>query len=371
MLYCKIYICISEYISCICFVYLDYNTYIVFSDVFKSEVWSQFAEVQHPELKSLASDIPDIVVKCRQDGTVKGYVAGFSRWKKWASNYSEIKTLPAEPKYVAIYLSSIFQSARTHAPVTNAFYSISWAHKVACVKDPTLHDIVRRIKESALRVLGTGNNSKNPVSSDVLVLLCRKFACVSANLKDLRIVSICMLAFSGFLRFDEFSKILFSDVCFFDTHMTIFIEKSKTDVYRDGVKVFISKTNSVSCPVTILSRYVSAANFDVELDLDKFLFRGLTYFRKLKNYKLRKQNKGLSYTCAREIILAAFGSVGLSASEFGTHSLRKGGATAASCHQVNDRLIKKHGRWVSDKSKDLYITESLEEKLTVTQNLGL
>ena len=52
-------------------------------------------------------------------------------------------------------------------------------------------------------------------------------------------------------------------------------------------------------------------------------------------------------------------------------SLRKGGATAASCHHVNDRLIKKHGRWQSDKSKDLYISESLDQKLQVTKNLGI
>ena len=347
------------------------NIYILIVDVFKTEVWSQFSDVQHPDLVALAADIPDIVVRCRQDGTVKGYAAGFARGKRWANSYAEIKTLPAEPKYIAIYLSSIFQSSKTHAPVTNAFYSISWAHKVACVADPTSHDIVKRIKESALRVLGTGSNSKSPVSSDVIVLLCKKFSHDSANLKDLRISSICMLAFSGFLRYDEFSKILYSDVKIFDTHLTIFLEKSKTDIYRDGVKVFISRTNSVSCPVSILTRYMIQANFDDEKDLESFLFRGLTYHRKYKKYTLRKQNKGLSYTCAREVALAAFAAVGLNVREVGTHSLRKGGATAASCHQVNDRLIKKHGRWISDKSKDLYISESLEEKLKVSQNLGI
>ena len=105
---------------------------------------------------------------------------------------------------------------------------------------------------------------------------------------------------------------------------------------------------------------------------ESFLFRGLTYHRKFKKYTLRKQNKGLSYTCTREIILEAFGSIGLSSSNFGTHSLQKGGATAAACsYQVNDRLIKKHGRWVSDRSKDQYITERIQEKFSVTKNLGL
>ena len=342
---------------------------LIVVDIFKSGIWEQFNDVRHPDLQLLAKAVPDIALRSRQDGTVRGYLAGFRRWKAWASAYTEIQTLPADSRYVALYLTSVFQSSKSHAPVTNAYYSISWAHKVACVPDPTSHDIVKRIKESALRVLGSGNNSKCPISVNDLVLICNKYSTVNASLKDLRIVCICLLVFSGFLRYDEFSNVLVSDVNFFDTHMTIFIEKSKTDVYRDGVRVYISKTYSLTCPVNVMSRYVDAAGFDKFSQ--EFLFRGLTYHRKKKLYTLRKQNKGMSYTCTREVVLNAFQSVGLKVSDFGTHSLRKGGATAASCHHVCDRLIKKHGRWASEKSKDLYISESIGEKLSVTKNLGL
>ena len=347
--------------------YIDYFHSVV--DIFKSGIWEQFADVSHPDLQLLAQAVPDIAIRSRQDGTVKGYLAGFKRWKAWANKYTEIKTLPADAKYVSLYLTSVFQSSKTHAPVTNAYYSISWAHKVACLPDPTTHDIVKRIKESAARVLGTGDNAKCPISSDCIVALTKKYSHVNANLKDLRIVCICLLAFSGFLRYDEFSNVLVSDVAIFDTHMTVFVEKSKTDIYRDGVKVYISKTNTLSCPVYCMQRYISAAGFDS--DSQEFLFRGLTYHRKRKVYTLRKQNKGMSYTCTREVVLSAFASIGLSVVNFGTHSLRKGGATAASCHSVNDRLIKKHGRWSSEKSKDLYISEGLNEKLCVTKNLGI
>ena len=98
---------------------------MIIVDVFKSGVWSWFKDVDHPDLKKLASEVPDIVLKSRQEGTVKGYAAGFARWRKWASNYSEINVLPAEPNYVALYLTSIYQMSKSHAPVSNAFYSIS------------------------------------------------------------------------------------------------------------------------------------------------------------------------------------------------------------------------------------------------------
>ena len=112
-----------------------------------------------------------------------------------------------------------------------------------------------------MRVLGTGNNVKCPISSLNLVLLCNKYSSPSANLKDLRIASICLLAFTVFLRYDELSKIIVSDLKISDSHLTIFVEKSKTDVYRDRVQVYISKTNSKVCPVSVISRYCEAAEF--------------------------------------------------------------------------------------------------------------
>ncbi|XP_062583387.1 uncharacterized protein LOC134245140 [Saccostrea cucullata] len=53
------------------------------------------------------------------------------------------------------------------------------------------------------------------------------------------------------------------------------------------------------------------------------------------------------------------------------YSLRSGGATSAAAAGVSDRLFKKHGRWRSDNSKDGYVKENQNEKLSVTKNLGI
>ena len=309
------------------------------------------------------------MIQSRQEGTVKNYLFGFNRWKKWAAQYPEVDVLPAKPKYVAIFLTDILYSSKSHAPVSNAYYSLSWAHKMAGVYDPTDHEIVKRIKESAHRVLGKGNNVKSPVTPEILFALYDFYGGDEATLKDLRIMSICLLSYSGFLRFDEYSNILFSDVVFHENYVTLFIEKSKTDVYRDGKQVFIACTDSKCCTVKMLKRYIESANF-TENSQD-YLFKGLTYHHKSKKYTLRKQHKGISYTTTREIVLKAFGSVGLNIKDFGTHSMRKGGATSAAKNHVNDRLIMKHGRWESEKSKDLYITEDVIEKLSVSRSLGI
>ena len=57
--------------------------------------------------------------------------------------------------------------------------------------------------------------------------------------------------------------------------------------------------------------------------------------------------------------------------DIGLHSFRAGGATVAANADVSERCLKKHGRWKSDFSKDGYILDSTEKRLSVSQVLGL
>jgi len=64
-------------------------------------------------------------------------------------------------------------------------------------------------------------------------------------------------------------------------------------------------------------------------------------------------------------------ALGFPAHEFGLHSLRAGGVTAAANAKVPDRLFKRHGRWKSENVKDGYVKDSLDSRLEVSRNLGL
>ena len=64
-------------------------------------------------------------------------------------------------------------------------------------------------------------------------------------------------------------------------------------------------------------------------------------------------------------------AIGLVSKQFGLHSLRSGGASAAVNAGVPDRMFKRHGRWRSKSAKDGYVKDSLEEHLMVSQKLGL
>ena len=119
----------------------------------------------------------------------------------------------------------------------------------------------------------------------------------------------------------------------------------------------------------VLSQYLNKAGFDTYTE--DFIFRGITRNKDVDKRKLKTQNKPISYSTARTLILNAFDSVGEDSKSLGLHSLRSGGATAAAKSSIPDRLFKKHGRWHSDMSKDRYVKEDVKQKLVVSKNLGL
>ena len=60
---------------------------------------------------------------------------------------------------------------------------------------------------------------------------------LSANqspLENLRLLNICLIAFTGFMRFSEVTSIKGYDILFTETYMKILIRKNKADLYREG-----------------------------------------------------------------------------------------------------------------------------------------
>ena len=54
-------------------------------------------------------------------------------WRK-----GEVKTVPADPFYVAIYLNFVLKTASNKGALTTAFYGIRWGHHIKGVFSPTI-----------------------------------------------------------------------------------------------------------------------------------------------------------------------------------------------------------------------------------------
>ena len=74
------------------------------------------------------------------------------------------------------------------------------------------------------------------------------------NLKDLRTTLIDIFSLMELLRYREVSNLRMPDIVIHDSYVEIFIEKIKTDVYRNGNWLYLAKSIFKLCPLLLLGR---------------------------------------------------------------------------------------------------------------------
>ena len=99
--------------------------------------------------------------------------------------------------------------------------------------DPTENGFVKDLNESAKRLRSSKVIKKDAINTEMLKELCDLFK-ANSDLMTLRDLSMILIGFAGFLRFDELVELRCCDVGFKENFLSVEIRKSKTDVYRSG-----------------------------------------------------------------------------------------------------------------------------------------
>ena len=121
---------------------------------------------------------------------------------------------------------------------------------MAGVPSPTCNSVVEAVRSASKRILGTATvNRKEPISSDLIHT-------IVSHANDLHNVTMYVLCFTGFFRFDDISRVRRSDISFHVGFMVIQMHKSKNDQLCKGNEVVISELSSPACPVSLLKRYL-------------------------------------------------------------------------------------------------------------------
>jgi integrase len=165
--------------------------------------------------------------------------------------------------------------------------------------DHTDNSVVTSLQEAGRRIACPKKSKKDPVTTEMLIDLCTQFK----DCKDLLIIrylTMILLCFAGFLRYDEISSLLCNNVNIYDEYLILFIEKAKTDQHKNGNEVLISKGNTVACPFSMFNRYLTIS----EIALDSKIFLSRPIFRSKNVCKLIYKNTKLSYTAARQSIIS-------------------------------------------------------------------
>lgn len=307
------------------------------------------------------------VLSSKALNTNKKYFDHFKRFKAFCATRGFLYK-PANPIHVAIYITHLLDTNASFHVISAAYYSIKWVHTINDMPDPTLNGLVKNLLEAGKRLKSIPIKKKDTVDTNMLIELCDMF-CNSVDVLHVRDLTMILLGYAGFLRFSEISQLRCNDIDFRDEYVILKIRKSKTDIYRSGKEVLIAKGSTSACPHGMLKKYFQVSEQDEKSDL--YLFRPVN--RSKGKAKLLAKNKQISYTRARECIL---GKLKLVAPELnlGTHSLRASGATMAANaegNDVNERCLLRHGRWKSSISKNGYINDSLDKRLSVTKKLKL
>ena len=328
-------------------------------------VWEIINELQDPELKRLAGSLPDTVLRSRASSTTKKYLNAFRRWKEWAEPRHEVSVYPVQEVHFALYLQHLGETVQSKSAVEEAVNAIGWVHQLSGRPPIAASPFVRATLAGLQRKLAKPKIRKEPITTDMLAMLVDSLGS-TPTLADIRLVAMSLLAFSAFLRYDELAKLRCCDVRFEVQNMSVHITSSKTDQYREGASVLVARTGSPTCPVAMLERYFALAGLSHASQLR--LFRGIVH---TKGGDRLRASGSLSYTRMRELLLGKLSQLGFDAKQFGLHSLRAGGATAAANAGVADRLFKRHGRWRSESAKDGYVKDSFASLMSVTKSLDL
>lgn len=276
--------------------------------------------------------------------------------------------LPASGFHFAMFLISVINSCcSSHfgpSPVIEVTQAARYVHEHAGVPSPSVSPLVKSLVSSARRSLAKPTRISRGLDVDILLRLADRFY----QCPDIGWFSIfvsLVVSFAGFWRWDDLNMVDLSLVLFRPDCVLVFLRSSKTDQFCKGHWAVIAAVGGRLCPVHLLERWIA--------------WSGITSGPLSRTVNRSKgiatlTSKPLPYGRYLELIRQALRMSGMSAQEtreFGTRCTRIGGASVAAEMGIEDRLFKKHGRWVSERIKDGYVRESIQQRLVVTRSLGL
>ena len=143
----------------------------------------------------------------------------------------------------------MIQSNSSYAKFKQVYYGVKWAHNILGLRDPLKSPLLIALSNAAKRTLSKPLCKKEPIKPWHLQKLVKLFGGNNSSL---------LVGFAGFFRFSELINIRRNDIIFYGKYLKIFIERSKTDKYRKGTRIFIAKTCRKTCPVSILRKYLKS-----------------------------------------------------------------------------------------------------------------
>ena len=151
----------------------------------------------------------------------------------------------------------LLQTGKTFPVTRMSCFAINYFHSIVGYQNPCPTSLPYDLLEGIKRILAYSATKKSPVTVSQLYEMYNYFGTKTISLSNLRTILICVSSFMGFPRFSEVIKVRGCDIKN-KTFLTIFIEKSKTDVLEVGF--ILRKLDTVVCSIKLVSQYFKKGN---------------------------------------------------------------------------------------------------------------
>jgi len=282
--------------------------------------------------------------KSKADNTLRAYEADWLDFYDWCS-YRNLQVLPAEPETIVNYINDLADNAKANT-VSRRISAISENHKAAGYEDenPCRGGLVRNALDAIKREKGTIQRGKVPLLLEDLQDIASYFDV--SDIAGIRDKALMLTGFMGAFRRSELVKIDVEDLTFAREGVIILVHQSKGDQEGQGEYVAIPYNSDPNvCAVVALKHWVNAAQLK-----SGALFRPVNKYKQIRDRRLT--DKSVAIIVKKYAALA-----GLNAEDFAGHSLRRGFATSAAQHDVDERTIMQQTRHKSEKMVRRYIEQ--------------
>lgn len=263
---------------------------------------------------------------------------------EWAIASSD-DPLPAEPATVAAYLASLARSGASFSRIGIARAAIAAAHREQGHPSPTHHPSVVKVLRGIGRELGTAQTPKRALTHEQL------FAMADVDFgsphRNLRNRALLLLAFAMPLRRSELAALRCSDLEAVDDGINVTIRRSKTNqLGRRDVRGVPRLLDRSACPCVAVQAWIAAAKLAGDVPLWPVLHGDAIS---------RKRRLG-GYAVAR-IVKAALRAIGVDATDYSAHSLRRGSLTNAARNGADLGAMMRNAGHKDPKTTMRYVEE--------------
>ena len=282
------------------------------------------------DIKALHEETLNNLKNSKANNTIRAYKSDFRDFGGFCSK-NGLKSLPADPKVVSLYLTYLSTKDAKMSTLRRRLVSIGVIHRLKGHYLDMKHPIIIENLMGIKRKKGSYQKGKKPILINHLKLMIEaidKDTYDETGIRKLRDKTIILLGFAGGFRRIELISIDFEDLEFVSEGVKIFIRKSKTDQFGEGmIKGLPYFTNQKYCPVWHLKKWLEISEIK-----SGPIFRRFSKGLNLGKNRLTDQSVAL-------FLKKHLSNAGIENKNYSGHSLRSGFATVTAESGADERSI--------------------------------